>query len=62
MKHKNHTCGHDISQLKQNEKHDAYFCAECDKWIEKQCGDEGCDFCRSRPQRPSLVTGTGGGG
>jgi hypothetical protein len=40
-----------------DEKHDAEFCARCDEWRIKVCGDGGCDYCRDRPARPSDVTG-----
>lgn len=33
---------------------DAYYCKDCDRWIEGKCGDPDCDFCRTRPEKPSL--------
>lgn len=55
MTHKNFTCGHAKKFLKRNEKHDAYYCEKCDAWIEKQCGSPRCDFCPTRPAKPSEV-------
>jgi hypothetical protein len=53
--HKNFTCGHDIVNLMRDKKYDAYFCKECDVWIEKQCGDDACEYCPDRPDKPSMV-------
>ena len=39
----------------RHERHDAYFCIACDRWLEKGCSDPGCEFCKARPARPSLV-------
>lgn len=36
-----------------NEKFDAYFCAVCDKWLEKKRNDGDCEFCTKRPEKPS---------
>ncbi len=38
-----------------NEKHDAYFCKECDVWLEKLCSDKACYFCTHRPEKPSGI-------
>ena len=35
-----------------SERHDAYFCANEDEWLERACGDESCQFCRERPAHP----------
>lgn len=40
----------------RSKKHDAYFCKDCDVWIEKACKDKTCDFCSTRPEKPSEVT------
>ena len=39
----------------RHERHDAYFCIACDRWLEKRCGDAQCEFCSRRPERPSVV-------
>lgn len=44
-------CG---EELLFNATYDAYYCAKCDEWAEPQCGDDCCDYCRNRPERPSL--------
>lgn len=35
---------------------DAVFCPDCDVWLETVCSDPDCDYCRRRPERPSLET------
>jgi predicted RNA-binding Zn-ribbon protein involved in translation (DUF1610 family) len=44
------TCG---QGLDYSERHDAYFCANCDEWIENKCSDPECGFCNDRPDKPS---------
>jgi len=34
------------------ETFDAYFCAYCNLWLEKKCGDKNCDYCPNRPDKP----------
>ena len=34
-------------------KYDTYYCPSCDKWLEEDCGDPHCEFCASRPSKPS---------
>jgi hypothetical protein len=34
------------------DRYDAYFCAECNLWLEGACADPGCDYCRNRPASP----------
>ena len=48
-------CG-EMSRL-YSDKFDSYFCAACDKWLENKCSDGGCDFCATRPEKPSEVRG-----
>ena len=42
--------------------HDAFYCNTCDIWLEKQCSDEYCQDCSSRPEKPSLVVMIRNGG
>jgi len=51
------TCG-EVSKYRDPD-HDAYTCEGCDVWVEKQCGDATCEFCASRPERPSEVKKSG---
>ena len=37
------------------EKHDAYYCKDCNIWLEKNCGDKTCEYCFNRPEKPSQV-------
>lgn len=36
-----------------SEEYDSIFCLSCDKWLESSCEDPGCEFCSSRPVKPS---------
>lgn len=38
-----------------SDKHDSYFCAYCDSWLEKRCSDPHCSFCKNRPKKPSIL-------
>ena len=41
-----------------SDKFDAYFCKICNEWKENTCnrkdlvGDDGCDICSNRPEKP----------
>lgn len=39
----------------RNEDYDAYFCSQCDIWLENTCGDPDCGYCTERPETPSQV-------
>lgn len=34
--------------------YDAYACSYCDLWLEEKCGDTNCEFCKNRPDKPSI--------
>ena len=34
------------------DRYDAYFCAECNLWLERACADPSCDYCCDRPATP----------
>lgn len=34
------------------ERHDAYLCWPCNRWVEDTCGDPACVECVSRPPFP----------
>jgi hypothetical protein len=38
-----------------NDRHDAYYCAACDVWLDEGCRDPTCDYCATRPEKPSLA-------
>ena len=45
--------GHNCEDTKQrSEKYDAYYCVECNVWLEDKCDDPTCEFCPSRPATP----------
>lgn len=45
-----------MPQVKKfNDRHDAYYCETCDKWLEKKCNDDMCEYCTVRPDKPSEV-------
>jgi hypothetical protein len=33
----------------------AFFCPECNVWLEGLCGDQSCPACRDRPSAPLPV-------
>jgi len=35
--------------------YDAYFCINCNEWIESQCGDSSCEYCKKRPEKPLML-------
>lgn len=38
--------------LEYSGEHDAYFCTECNEWIEVKCINDNCIFCSGRPEKP----------
>lgn len=44
------TCG---SEVQYSNKYDAYYCELCNVWLEKTCEDPECEFCSTRPEKPS---------
>jgi hypothetical protein len=34
--------------------YDAYFCHDCNEWLEERCKDPACEECAERPDRPLL--------
>lgn len=36
-----------------NNTYDAHFCPDCDVWLEERCDDIECDYCSTRPAKPS---------
>ena len=46
------TCG---SERKYFQRHDAYYCELCNKWLEPTCDDPDCWFCPDRPEKPSQI-------
>ena len=40
--------GHTIKYV---DKSDAYFCVECDAWLEIKCSDPSCRFCKGRDEK-----------
>lgn len=35
-----------------SKEYDAYYCKFCNVWLEKECSDNNCYMCRTRPERP----------
>jgi len=35
-----------------SKKFDAYFCPQCNLWLEEKCVDPLCKLCKQRPIRP----------
>jgi len=38
-----------------SEDFDAYYCPECNKWLETKCGNANCEFCNNRPDNPNAT-------
>jgi len=34
------------------DKYDAYFCPQCNLWLEKKCKNSDCEYCNKRPENP----------
>ena len=49
-RHRCPECGHDRSY---SYAYDAFYCSECDKWLEPKCEMLGCIFCTGRHPTPS---------
>jgi len=45
--------------VKYSNKHDAYYCENCNKWLEKVCDDKTCKFCKGRPKTPKEIISWG---
>lgn len=45
-------CSKCNNKLIYYKKYDSHFCANCNEWTEKSCGDPNCEFCANRPNRP----------
>ena len=43
------------SEKQYNGQYDAYYCELCNEWLEERCGDDGCEYCQTRPEKPSMV-------
>lgn len=45
-------CG---SECRYHGYFDAFFCGICNMWMEKNCEDKTCHYCKDRPERPLKV-------
>lgn len=36
-------------------KYDAFYCELCNMWLEDKCTDPECEYCTTRPEKPSQV-------
>lgn len=37
----------------RNDRYDAYYCEDCNAWIEPACSDPTCQYCNNRPNKPN---------
>lgn len=44
-----HSCG---ARRVYYDDFDAYFCPECNEWLEHVCSDALCSYCSNRPPSP----------
>lgn len=45
-------CGNCNQKKIYHSKYDAYFCPNCNVWLEHTCSAYDCEFCRNRPEKP----------
>lgn len=38
-----------------SEKYDSFYCLKCDYWWDEKCTDATCEFCSTRPDKPSMM-------
>ena len=36
----------------QSLRYDAYYCSNCNVWLDPKCGDPNCVFCKDRYETP----------
>lgn len=46
-------CSKCNSEIQYSNKYDAYYCELCNEWLEPKCEDPECEFCNTRPNKPS---------
>jgi hypothetical protein len=46
------TCGKCCTAIIYSSYADSKLCGKCNEWLESNCGDPECDYCRERPERP----------
>jgi len=48
-------CGRCGTRRIYHEDYDAYFCPDCNVWLEHTCRDRSCEYCGKRPDHPLPV-------
>lgn len=46
---------HRRHKIVRSPRYDAYYCVDCDEWLEYTCFDRTCEYCHGRPDRPSQM-------
>lgn len=41
------------SEKQYNAEYDAIYCELCNEWLERTCDDPECEYCSTRPAKPS---------
>lgn len=41
------------SEIQYSNKYDAFYCELCNEWLDPKCEDPKCEFCSTRPNKPS---------
>lgn len=49
---KEHFCQKCGKPRSQSLRHDTYYCAHCNVWLEPKCSDKDCVYCKERPEEP----------
>lgn len=52
----NEHADHDLRFSPPSIGHDTMFCMTCDEWLEPECSDPACEFCKKRPEKPSMMS------
>lgn len=49
-----YVCPHCGKRTSFNCQFDAYYCPNCDIWVEEKCDNPNCEYCSNRPDKPSM--------
>jgi hypothetical protein len=47
-----HNCPECLEKSSFSAFHDAYFCMNCDIWLDEKCSEPNCQYCNLRPDKP----------
>ena len=50
--HLEYICKTCLENYAFDERHDAYYCNNCNEWKEPSCANPDCYYCNTRPPKP----------